>query len=555
MTDQAPLARTPAMPAPRRSGRRLVAGHAAALVALLCAAAITATPAAAAQLVGNLAALPDAAQIAGSADPAAMLHLHLVLKLRDAGRLSRETAQGVRRDWATLERDFLPSQTDYDAVIAWARNAGLTVTATHRSRLAVEIAAPAATIARVFGVRLATVRAEGETLTEALSEPALPDDIAARLVGINGLQPRLRAHHLLRFAPQAMTASATAATTATTPPFLPKALRTAYRVPAAAQGGSLTTTAILIDTLPQISDLVSYWGITKTPQSISNVTLIQAVAGTLPALSGEETLDAELASGIAPKSKVRVYASRTLRFTDLDNGLRRILSDLQTGTSITQLSISLGACETALSKAQTTTDDQLFTTIAALGVNIFVSSGDLGSRTCGGTSNTVSFYASSPNVTAVGGTTLTLKSTGQIASETAWSGSGGGISTRFAKPSYQAAITATGRGVPDLAAVGDPNTGALIVLNGAQLKVGGTSLSAPVVAGLFAGVNSARITAGKTPIVALNARLYSFAGSTKFRDIKTGNNGGFTAGTGYDFVTGLGSPVMANLLPSLIAVP
>jgi kumamolisin len=109
--------------------------------------------------------------------------------------------------------------------------------------------------------------------------------------------------------------------------------------------------------------------------------------------------------------------------------------------------------------------------------------------------------------------------------------------------------------VPDVSADANPNTGALIILNGAQEQVGGTSLSSPMWAGLMGLVNSARITAGKPTLGLLNGRIYPSVGTNNFRDITSGNNGGYSAGPGYDLVTGIGAPVLSNLLPTLVAQP
>jgi subtilase family serine protease len=154
-----------------------------------------------------------------------------------------------------------------------------------------------------------------------------------------------------------------------------------------------------------------------------------------------------------------------------------------------------------------------------------------------------------------------LNSSGAITAETAWSCnhrvtscSGGGVSGYFAKPSYQSGLSYAKRSLPDISADGDPNTGALVVLKGANYQIGGTSLSAPILAGLFARANADRIANGKAPLGLVNSRIYSLS-SSNFRDITSGDNYGYTAGAGYDLVTGLGSPKMNLLIPVLTAQP
>ncbi len=138
-------------------------------------------------------------------------------------------------------------------------------------------------------------------------------------------------------------------------------------------------------------------------------------------------------------------------------------------------------------------------------------------------------------------------------SETGWADSGGGISTHFAKPSYQSKLTYARRAVPDLSADANPNTGVLVIVNGQENQFGGTSVSSPVLAGLIGLVNSKRIAAGKSTIGLLDTYIYPLLGTTSFRDIKSGSNGGYSAKVGYDLVTGIGAPLMSVLLPKLVA--
>jgi kumamolisin len=141
-----------------------------------------------------------------------------------------------------------------------------------------------------------------------------------------------------------------------------------------------------------------------------------------------------------------------------------------------------------------------------------------------------------------------------VTSETAWTGSGGGVSSLFARPAWQ-----TGPGVPagdkrlvpDVSAAADPNTGALVILHGHDNQIGGTSWSAPVWAGICALLNEARVTAGKPAHGYLAPLLYPLAGTDCFRDITSGSNGAYRSAAGYDQVTGLGSPHVGNLIERL----
>ena len=196
------------------------------------------------------------------------------------------------------------------------------------------------------------------------------------------------------------------------------------------------------------------------------------------------------------------------------------------------------------------------------GVTFVASTGDYGAAD-------PEYPAFSPNVVAVGGTSLTLNTDGSYNSETGWGyysssagafiGSGGGISLYEAEPAYQQGVQSTGyRTTPDVSLVADPATGAWIAdpynldpSNPFEI-VGGTSLSAPAWAGLLALVNQGRAAASEstlnssTPTQTQQA-LYSLPQSD-YNVIASGNNG-YDAGSGYNLVTGLGTPV-ANLLVS-----
>lgn len=187
-------------------------------------------------------------------------------------------------------------------------------------------------------------------------------------------------------------------------------------------------------------------------------------------------------------------------------------------------------------------------------VSFFASSGDSGAQVC--------WPADSPYVVGVGGTTLKLDASNNITSETAWSGSGGGQSKYISRPAFQQGWQSSAyRQVPDVSLVADPNTGVQVYDStkysgqSGWWVVGGTSASAPQWAAAFALVNGSRTT----PISTVNADLYGIGTpstfTTYFNDIVSGSNGAYTAKTGYDMVTGLGSPKARTLIPALVAAP
>ena len=114
------------------------------------------------------------------------------------------------------------------------------------------------------------------------------------------------------------------------------------------------------------------------------------------------------------------------------------------------------------------------------------------------------------------------------------------------------------RCVPDVALVADPDTGAYVILNGQLWQFGGTSWGAPTWAGICAGINQSRASAGKAPFGFLASQLYPLIGTGNFRDITTGSNGPngvYDAGVGYDLCTGTGVPNVSNLIQTLTAQP
>ena len=185
--------------------------------------------------------------------------------------------------------------------------------------------------------------------------------------------------------------------------------------------------------------------------------------------------------------------------------------------------------------------------------SIFAASGDSGSG--------AQYPAASPNVVAAGGTTLYLKpNTGVLKfPETAWEGSGGGISQYEFIPSYQAmlGIGGTNRCIPDVAFAADPNTGVWVYNQGWSV-VGGTSVAAPCWAAVVALVNQARAAKHQALLTDGHQELYDLAVTSYrkcYHDITAGFNGDFAAGYGYDLITGLGSPRARALVPALRSIP
>ena len=470
------------------------------------------------------------------------IEFQIALRMRDYPKLLARMATGELVPHAEIEARYLPLPADYQKVVDWAKREGLTITQTDPSRLGLFVKGTVALVQTATRAQFAEVTVSEGTFTSAITPPTIPVALANVILGVNGLQPHIHPHHIATIQPQ----------TANAPPYLVKEILGAYGATNLGVTGSGETIAILIDTFPNSSDVTAFWNHNNIPQSLSNIAEIAAVTKSRDPVSGEETLDTEWSSGIASGANIRIYASADLSFTDIDKALERIISDLPNQPTMHELSISLGLGETEVSSSQKTTDSQYFSMIADYGVSIFVSSGDDGAVTDG--TLQPSYFSSDPNVTGVGGTSLTLFSSGAVETETAWAGSGGGISQFFARPGWQVGTgvnSGTMRLVPDVSCPADPNTGAYVYLNGTVKQIGGTSWAAPTWAGFCALINQARAQVGLGPLGLLGPRIYPLVGTGAFRDITSGNNGGYPATVGYDMVTGLGSPIMSALLPAL----
>ena len=264
---------------------------------------------------------------------------------------------------------------------------------------------------------------------------------------------------------------------------------------------------------------------------------------------GEETLDVEAVHGMAPCATI-IYVGAANAFQDLDAALNHVV-DRHLASIVTN---SYGWDGELLPIGFIKPYEDIILQGAVEGIGIYFSSGDNSDESLVVGYQTADWPASSPFVTAVGGTTLGVGAGSNYLFETGWGtttsswtgtawrqpppgswiyGAGGGVSRLFAEPSYQqgvvpagvfAAQGRTGRAVPDIAAVGDPNTGYLIgetqtfpdgSVKYSEYRIGGTSLSSPLIAGIMALANQA---AGH-PLGFANPLLYKLAGTSAFTDV------------------------------------
>lgn len=490
-------------------------------------------------------------------------------------------AKGESISPAELQKKYSVKAADTKELIKFLKSNQFKIIETSKDGTSVYAKAKVDQIEKILEVKMIRVTKDGVTYTAAQNAPSLPMTAGKNVHAIIGLQPFRQAHKNIRKFIQSAsggkplpskggskktgrTAAKKVTVTAANsnkPPYLIKHILKAYGADTVPFTGKGQTIAILIDTVPNNADLKLFWKANNLPIKISQVTKINVNGVTLPAPEGEESLDAEWSSGIASGAKIRIYATGSLQFVDLDRGLDRILADLPNQPGMRQLSISLGLGETYMGGpgGEVATQHMKFLKLAAAGVNVFVSSGDAGSNPDESGHNPTGptqaeYESSDSSVIGVGGTSLKLQSNGSVASETGWSSSGGGKSILFPKPAWQKG-TGVGNGnqrlAPDVSAVADPNTGGLVVLNGQGQQYGGTSWSAPIWAGFCALINEARNKAKKPFLPFLNPLLYPLIGTACFRDIVKGDNGVYNAQPGHDLITGIGTPNIKELIKAL----
>jgi hypothetical protein len=263
----------------------------------------------------------------------------------------------------------------------------------------------------------------------------------------------------------------------------------------------------------------------------------------------EESLDVEWSHAIAPEANIILFEASYPDSPDLWTAVTTAADTA--GVSVVSMSFGEPQLYDFYDDVSETSEDSTFTTPAGHpGVTFLASTGDSGALGVG-------YPSLSPNVVAVGGTTLEISTDGSYLGESAWSGGGGGDSIQETQPSYQSAsINSTGlRATPDVSMDADPETGVYVLdsyLESGYIQVGGTSVATPMWAALIAIVDQGRALKGLSSLDGPSQTLpmlYNLP-SSDFHDILTGNNG-YPAALGYDLATGLGSPNAALLVPAL----
>jgi subtilase family serine protease len=445
---------------------------------------------------------------------------------------------------------FGANASDYEAVLNFARANGLTVVGTHANRMVVDVEGPAANVESALHVNLNLYQHPTESRTFFAPDREPTVDIEVPLLHITGLDnfslPRAKNVHAIP------SRSATGKTTGSGPggDFIGSDMRAAYY-----GSGPLKGTGQVVGLFElagyQLSDVINFFKKVNEPLKVpvKGVSVNGAQLNCPPAScdDSEQALDIEMAISMAPAMK------QVLVYVGSQNP--SILSKMASDNIAKQMSCSWGWSDNE------TVIDPIFKEFMAQGQTFFVATGDDGA----GTPGDVVWPSDDPYVTAVGGTDLVTSGPGGTwKSETGWNGTAGAPSKNNVPiPSYQqlpGVINASNggsttlRNYPDVSA--EANTNQYSCYDGGCYGGnGGTSYAAPQWAGLTAMANQQSIENGGSTLGFLNPAIYDIGVGTSydsdFHDIVKGNNGKYNAVTGYDLVTGWGSPIGASLIDAL----
>jgi len=442
---------------------------------------------------------------------------------------------------------FGPTQGDYDKLIQFVQANGFVVSGTHPNRMILDVTGPVSAIDQTFHLSMTAWEHPKRGIFFAPDrDPSVEVDVA--LLDIAGLDNFVLPEPMdVKAAP--LSSAGLTPTPLTTGSgiaglFIGKDFRAAY-APGVTMTGAAQTVALVEFDGFFAADVTANFKQAGLPAVPVQTILLDGFNGVPGSGNIEVTLDIMMAGYMAPGVSVIVYEG--LSPND-------VLNRIATDNSARQIS-----CSWTFSPINATTE-QIFKQMVAQGQSFLQASGDSGEYT-----GAIATPADDPNITVVGGTALTTTGPGgPWLSESAWSGSGGGVSTTYAIPSYQQSVnmaaqggSSTMRNIPDVALTAAVQL-FLIANNGGEYEVGGTSAAAPLWAGFITLANQQAAANKKAVLGFLNPTLYALGkGSTyssDLHDITTGSNG-VAAIPGYDLATGWGTPAGQSLINDLISVP
>ena len=556
---------------------------------------VMAAPSGRATLTGNVPPWAKSANFKAAANPSDSIGFRVYLGWSNPSAVEalaravsdpRSASYGHYLTAQQFRQQFAPSQAQVGAVQNWLRSQGFTLDYTPLNNHYVAAEGTVAQAATAFGTSFGTYRVAGTTLRSPSSDISVPTSIASFVSGVAGLdESAALVHPDIAADPGAPPSGAFVnappcsnywnekttndlSVTMNNPPgytlplpmapcgYTPSQIRGVYGVPSGSLGSGQTVAIIDAYASPTIQQDLDKW---SQNRGLASTRITQVVApGTLnrpenPRQSpqgwyGEETLDVEAVHGMAPAASI-IYVGAPNNYRDLDAALNHVVDRHLASIVTNSYGFPTELLPTGFIKPY---EDTILQGVVE-GIGIYFSSGDNSDESLSVGYVTADWPASSPYVTAVGGTSLGVAQNNSRAIETGWGtytsslnpgtgawstpswlyGAGGGVSRLFGEPAYQSGVVPssvfaaqgrTGRALPDIAAFGDPNTGYLIgqtqtfpdgTVKYSEYRIGGTSLSSPIMAGIMALADAAK----GSPHGFANPVFYAKAGSSAFYDV------------------------------------
>ena len=501
-----------------------------------------------------------AQNLSGAADPATVVGFRVYLGWTDpngAAALAKSvsdphnSAYGHYLTPNQFRSRFAPSASDTAKVQNWLKSQGLDITYTPQNNHYISVEGTLAQAQAAFGVQFGIYTVRGQSLRSPVNDLSVPSVIAGTVKAVVGLDqsyqfvqtyhrldanappsagfrnaPPLSAFWAQLPSPYSFPSGFTGLPLPTVPwtvkGYTPDQIKAAYGI-SGYDGAGQTVAIIDAYASPTILQDVNQWSVNRGLPTMNPSQLVQVVPPGIYKRAenpqqdpqgwyGEETLDVEAVHGMAPAAKI-VYVGAPNNRQDLDAAMNHVVD--QHLAQIVTNSYGFGTTELLPPGYVKPMEDTLIQA-AIEGIGVYFSSGDNGDESSSFGFATTDWPASSPWVTAVGGTSLGIDASNQRAVETGWGtsnyncntttlvctrtgwlyGAGGGVSVVFAEPWYQrmAGLTLSGRGLPDVAALADPQTGLLVGQTQSfpdgnyydEYRIGGTSLASPIFAGIMA---------------------------------------------------------------------
>ena len=470
------------------------------------------------------------------------MHIVVALKLQNSDQLNSLVAAHQTLTPTQFSANYAPTVAQAEAVATYLRQTGFTNVVIAPNHLLVSADGTADNSQAAFQTSFARVQThDGRVAFANNSDAHMPTSLQGSVLSVIGLQTVYHAQTFAQRAQGKTFAGGSPAITAHDPvDFSSIYGGTGVQTAAGVSIGIVTEG----DMTQSIADLNSFTASNGLPTVATQVIYTAPDSGDN---SGDDewSIDTQDIVGAAggQVGQLILYVTPSLTNTGLLTAFNAAVTD----NVAKIINVSIGECETVAQLDGTAAAaDQLFQAAVAQGQTFSIASGDKGANLCGTGIPTPSWPASSPYVISVGGTTLDASAT-TWASETVWVDGGGAPSGFEPKPVWQnAAFAGTKRGVPDIAMNADPNSGAIVYVDGQLQQWGGTSLASPIFVGLWARM----IAIKGTGIGFAAPQLYPLPTSV-FHDVTVGNNGGETAKVGYDFATGRGSVILSALATKL----